>query len=377
MKVALDTQMMLWPPNGIQRYTEHLVRLLPRVAPEIQFVFTLGPGGRGQPYHFPSVGAKALFKLTELAWEQTELPRMLRREGVDLYHSPRNFGLPLRAHCALVVTIHDLIHPLMGRAYFSRSRRAYYLARSRAVAHAADAVITDSEASRRDIVSHLKVPPEKVRVVCLAADLPTGRVEPERLDGVLRQHGLRQGFVLTMGGTEPRKNMERVIAAYLALRRAGAMERQLVIIGKPWPGRPWPNVLDGDRWETAGIHRLGFVPDEDLTHLYRAASCFVFPSLGEGFGLPVLEAMACGTPVITSNISSLPEVAGDAALLVDPYAVEAIARAIVSVITSPNLAAELAAKGCRQASRFSWEKVARETVAVYEEVYRQRQRTRR
>jgi len=377
VKVALDTQVILGPPTGIKRYTEHLARLLPQVAPHIEFVFTRGRGGRGQPDAFSSATAKVLSRLSDLVWEQTALPRLLKRQGVDLFHSPRNFGLPLRAHCALVVTILDLIPLLMGNQYFSRWHRAYYLARIRAVAHAADGIITISEASRRDIVSHLGTPAEKVRVVYLAADLPAAEVEPQLLDTVLRKHGLRQGFVLTMGGTEPRKNMERVIAAYLALRRAGAMERQLVIIGKPWPGRPWPNVLDGDRWETAGIHRLGFVPDEDLTHLYRAASCFVFPSLGEGFGLPVLEAMACGTPVITSNISSLPEVAGDAALLVDPYAVEAIARAIVSVITSPNLAAELAAKGCRQASRFSWEKVARETVAVYEEVYRQRQRTRR
>jgi glycosyltransferase involved in cell wall biosynthesis len=377
VKVALDTQVMLGPPTGIKRYTEHLARLLPQVAPHIEFVFTRGRGGRGQPDAFSSATAKVLSRLSDLVWEQTALPHLLKRQGVDLFHSPRNFGLPLRARCGRVVTILDLIPLLMGNQYFSRWHRAYYLARIRAVAHAADGIITISEASRRDIVSHLGTPAEKVRVVYLAADLPAAEVEPQLLDTVLRKHGLRQGFVLTMGGTEPRKNVERVIAAYLALRRAGAMDRQLVIVGNPWPGRSWPNAPDGGRWEEAGIHRLGYVPDEDVACLYRAASCFVFPSLMEGFGIPVLEAMVHGTPVITSTVSSLPEVAGDAAVLVDPRDTEAIARAIVSVVESPNLTAELSVKGKRQAACFSWEKMARETAAIYEEVHRQRQRPRR
>jgi glycosyltransferase involved in cell wall biosynthesis len=231
-----------------------------------------------------------------------------------------------------------------------------------------EAVITISEQSRRDITKYLPVEPEKVTVTKLAASRNFLVMPDDEVIPVLKRHQISYPYILYVGSIEPRKNLLRLLEAYRQLRLWSTKWR-LVIIGARnyWKSSPVMDHVAEFGLEQC-VRFTGYVPDEDLPALYNGADLFVFPSLYEGFGLPVLEAMACGTPVVTSNSSSLPEVAGDAALLVDPYDVEAIAAAMVRVLADPDLAEALRQKGLRRAGEFTWERTARETIAVYEQV---------
>jgi glycosyltransferase involved in cell wall biosynthesis len=286
--------------------------------------------------------------------------------GVDVFHcsdvllyKPRNVPA--------VITVHDLstlLFPeLHVRDTIEMHERKMHFVRTQA-----DLVIAVSENTRRDVVEHLGVPPERVHVVYEAADDQFQPIEnPEAITAVTRRYGLNPGgYVLTVGTLEPRKNQIRLVEAFHLLSQWGMTQGlKLVLAG----GKGWLYENLFQRVEELGLTEnvvfTGVVPDEDLPALMNGALLFVYPSLYEGFGLPVLEAMACGVPVITSNVSSLPEVAGDAALLVDPYDVEGLAEAMRSLIESEEIRADLRKKGLVQAARFSWERAARETVRVY------------
>ncbi len=231
----------------------------------------------------------------------------------------------------------------------------------------AAAVVTDSEFSKRDIVQHYNVSPDKVVVALLAADPAFRPVhDASRLAEVRLRYSTGEHFILCVGALRPNENLERLIEAYRRLRAADATRHRLVLAGAP---ASW---LQDEMFATvraAGYHEdlvfTGHVPQDDLVSLYNAADLFVHPSLLEGFGLPPLEAMACGTPVIVSNASSLPEVVGGAALMIDPLDVEALARTIRTVLDDPNLQARLSAAGLERAATFSWESTARTVLQVY------------
>jgi glycosyltransferase involved in cell wall biosynthesis len=230
-----------------------------------------------------------------------------------------------------------------------------------------DGIITVSYQSKRDIVRHLPVRSEKVTVVPNAANARYCPLPVEEVRSVLTRFSIDLPYILYVGSTSARKNVLRLVEAYALLRR-WSLRWTLVIAGgghgKHGRVREAVERLD----LSDNVHFIGYVGEAELPALYNGADLFIFPSLYEGFGLPVLEAMACGTPVVTSNVSSLPEVAGDAALLVDPYNVGEIAEAMRRVLQGPTLAEELRAKGLERAKQFTWEQTARQTLSVYAKV---------
>ena len=291
--------------------------------------------------------------------------------GVDIVHSTTYCAPRFRSRRRrLVVTIYDLTfvtHP----EYHLPANVEHCLEGTRLAIERADMLIAISESARRDLIERMHAPAERIVVTPLAADPALARVtDPAVLDRVRRRYRLPERFVLFLGAMEPRKNLLRLIEAWATLKPAVRRETSLVVAG----AQGWLNDSVRSRVETLGlgdrVHLAGYVEGEDLAALYSLATVFAYPSLWEGFGLPVLEAMACGTPVLTSDVSSLPEVAGDAAVLVPPTDVEAIADGLFRLLEDAALRADLAERGRRRAARFSWERCARETLAVYNSVVR-------
>lgn len=295
----------------------------------------------------------------------------LRRAGVRLYHATEPNGLVLLPGVATVATLYDLIPLRHPEAHFPPRRLDQRLgyARYLRLLQRADRLIAISEATKRDAVERLRIAPERIAVTPLAVDerrfAPRA---PEEIARVVERHGLRRPYFLHVGAATFHKNTANVLRAFDRLRRAGD-EHTLYVAGK-WTPRAlaaveadYPGLISGGH-----LRVLGFVPDDDLPALYGGATALVYPSLIEGFGLPVLEAMRCATPVLTSNTSSLPEVGGDAALYVDPHDADAIAAALTRLAGEPALRSDLIARGLQRARLFSWRRTAEATLRVYEEL---------
>jgi glycosyltransferase involved in cell wall biosynthesis len=369
MKIAIDVRK--WRDYGIGTYVRNLVRHLARLDHETTyFLFCLRSDEatlRDLAENFvPVIDDSAGYGLRE-HWS---IPRLVRRLGADLLHTP-HYVLPLLARRPAVVTVHDCIH-LRFPEYLPRGPALRYARVMMSAALRRSALVfTVSEASRRDILHfYPRTDPEQILVVHNAVDaaLLVAPDEAER-ERVRERYQIRGRFVLYAGNVKPHKNVDRLVHAFARLRqRPGLEDVKLLIIGQD------ENRYAGLRRtvEEAGVRQdvrfFGFVPDATLATLYRLASVFAFPSLYEGFGLPPLEAMACGTPVVTSRLSSLPEVVGDAALLVDPYSVEEIEAALARVLADDALRADLAARGLERARCFSWERSARAIHGAYMKV---------
>jgi glycosyltransferase involved in cell wall biosynthesis len=367
LRIAIDARKLR--DYGVGTYIRNLLRHLSRLDHSTEYVVLcrkadtehvgqLGENFRAVPETSPGYSIR----------EQITVPLDLRRERVDLFHSP-HYVLPPLTPCKSVVTIHDCIHLrfpqyLPNRLGYAYARGALWIA-----THRSSRIVTVSEASKRDILEYFRVPPEKIDVIYNGIDERFGEPPPE--DDVARvreRYQLDDPFVLYAGNIKPHKNLERLIEAFHTLRRSGFDQIKLLIIGD-----------EISKYATLrhAVHRhklhkhvrfFGFVPDSTLAILYRLAGVFVFPSLYEGFGLPPLEAMASGTPVITSNVSSLPEVVADAALLIDPYEPDSIADAIRRVLTDERLREDLRQRGLERARHFSWDRSIRRVREIYDEV---------
>lgn len=251
----------------------------------------------------------------------------------------------------LIVTVHD-ISPVLFPNFHPVRRVMYFQHILPRLLRQADRIICDSESTKEDVIEHYNIQ-RNLRVVHLGVK---ESFKPTKDKEVLAKYNLPKGYILFVGTLEPRKNLNRLMRAFDML----SCQERLVLVGmKGWGNHKFPD----------NVIRLNYVAKEDLPAIYSHAKLFVYPSLYEGFGLPVLEAMACGCPVITSNVSSLPEVAGDAALLVDPYNAEGIAESIRKILIDKKLQKDLREKGMDRAKEFSWNKCAEETQKVYEEVY--------
>jgi glycosyltransferase involved in cell wall biosynthesis len=302
--------------------------------------------------------------------EQITIPRDLRRERADLFHAP-HYVLPPLTPCKSVVTIHDCIHLRFPQYLPNRLGYAYARSFLWTATHRSDRVITVSEASKRDILEYFNVPAEKIDVIYNGIDERFGNPPPEEdVNRVRERYQLHGPFVLYAGNIKPHKNLGRLIEAFHVLRASGPEfdSVKLVIIG---------DEIAKYAALRHAVHRyklhkhvrfFGFVPGSTLAILYRLAAVFVFPSLYEGFGLPPLEAMASGTPVITSNVSSLPEVVGDAAVLIDPLRPDAIADALRRVLSDSGLRDDLRQRGLTRARHFSWERSVHRVREIYGEV---------
>ena len=357
LKIAIDVRK--WSDYGIGTYVRNLVRHLARLDRETTYFLFCDAADaatlRDLAQNFvPVVDDSAAYGIKE----HFSIPFKLKRLGADLLHSP-HYVRPLLCPTASVVTVHDCIHLLFPQYLPSRLHCSYaHFMLGQAVRKSAR-VFTVSEASRADILRfYPDADPERIQVVPNAIDpaiLETP--SPEEMARVDERYQLRGRFVLYAGNIKPHKNLDRLIAAFGQMKQRPAHEDvKLLIIGE-----------DVARYgslrrsmEAAGVRQdvrfFGFVPERTLAALYRRASVFAFPSLYEGFGLPPLEAMACGTPVVTSRISSLPEVTGGAALLVDPYSVDDIADGLERVLGDQTFADELRRKGRLRAASFSWER---------------------
>jgi glycosyltransferase involved in cell wall biosynthesis len=295
------------------------------------------------------------------------IPRGLRAQRIDIFHGLDHIGVPLFAKVGCyVATIHDMI-PLLWPQWVTRKHRIVVTAAYHRLRRQADVVIAPSEATKADIVRHLQINPQRIAVIPWGCD---ERFQPggdrERFAAVQERYRLPARYLLFVGTLEPRKNLTTLLRAYAMLRAEGYSEDlKLVVAGRTgWLYADIFNMVKTLALDEEVIF-TGFVDDEDLPDLYRGAHLFVFPSLYEGFGLPILEAMASGVPVITSNTASMPEVAGDAAMLVDPHAAKAIAEGIARVLTEDRLRETLTQKGLARARGFTWDTTARKTLELY------------
>lgn len=381
MKIGIDSR-LLHNPTGIGRYTRSLFYEYTHrhsFDPDTFILFSDRPMFTDQQLECEENSLKNSKTVIapcqrRILWTNWSLPPLLRQHKIDVYHGVCNFELPLRKVCRYVVTIHDLV-PLFFPELVPKKHLLFFRVFMKRVAHTADAVITDSEHSKHDIIQHLKIPEDNIRVIYLGYNQHYQRVQDQRLIAdVLAYYGIRQPYLLFVGIIEPKKNLERLVQAYTLLQKDAIITKdtQLVIAGgEGWfSERLYRKVQESEL--TQQIVFPGFIPDEHLPALYSGAALFVFPSIYEGFGLPVLEAMSCGVPVVTSNVSSLPEIAGEAGFLVDPRQPETIARGIAAVLSDLQLQEQMQAKGYRQAQKFSWQRTAEETYRVYQEVYENR-----
>jgi glycosyltransferase involved in cell wall biosynthesis len=287
---------------------------------------------------------------------------------VDIVHCINAEPIYLKPKNAkLINTIYDIIPYLFPETYtFSTSFRFKCILPI--TLKISDKIIVISHHTKKDIIKHFKIPEDKIKVIHLAANENYKPLKENEINKVRKKYNLNYPFILYVGGLEPKKNIPTLLKALYKLKKQG-IEHKLVITGE----KRWKYKSIFETMEKLNLQRdvifTGYVPDEDLPALYNAADLFVYPSLYEGFGLPPLEAMQCGTPVITSNTSSLPEVVGDAGIMVNPYDVDELANEMYEVLTNDGLRDELSKKGLERAKLFSWKKCAEETLKVYEEVY--------
>jgi glycosyltransferase involved in cell wall biosynthesis len=305
--------------------------------------------------------------LARLWREHVLLPLACRRERVDLLHCPKS-AIPFYSPCPVVVTLHDLI-PLKHPETEKFAARLYWRLQIPIAARRSAFIITDSEHARQEIMTDFQVPPEKIRAIMLGFD--PGMLQPrDPASGaaIREKYGLPAGYILYVGTIQPRKNLDTLIEAYNMLKSERGIDCKLVIVGRK--GWLYDTLFAriGELGLSNDVIFTGFVPDEELPFIYDGARVFAYLSLFEGFGLPPLEAMACGVPVVTSNTTSLPEVVADAGIAVPPTAVAEVAEALVSVLGSEDTAAAMREKGLARALSFSWESAARETVAIYRAV---------
>jgi glycosyltransferase involved in cell wall biosynthesis len=367
--IGIDARAALGQPTGVGRYVRNLVRHLLRIDPEDRFLlFADRPGGERLGGAAPNVAARVLrlpFAANAFTWLQLRLPPSLWRRPVDLFHYPF-YTLPLWHPGPSVVTIHDVTferHP----EWFSRRSHLATRRFARFAARHAQAILTVSETSRCDLVDCYGVDPARIAVVYPAVEEGWDEAPAPSGEEVARRLGLEGPFLLHVGSIHTRRNVP------LLLRAAARMRRRGDRIGVVLAGRveyPYPDVsamIRDSGMGGAAVH-VGYVPEADLRALYRAARVVALPSLYEGFGLPGIEAMACGTPVVAARASCFPEVLGDAALLVDPHDEGGWAEALARAAAAGPERDEMVSRGRAHAARYSWDRAARETLGVYRRV---------
>jgi glycosyltransferase involved in cell wall biosynthesis len=383
MKIAFNAQILTEPRGGTVRYIYNLLDALGQIDTSNEYHLLSSRALRQRPeippnlrWQIAPVGELASRRagLEKFIWEQRAFPRAARTLQADLMHVPY-FNSPIRTYgIPSVVTILDVIPQHFPEYRATLSEKAFADLAVRA-AHRAAAVITISNFCKQDIIDTLGIPADRIFITHLAADPRLRPASCEAQRKLRERLGLLGPVILNVGGIDIRKNTAGLIEAFAEVyRQLGDPELRLFIVANP--AQPGSTPIFPD-WRPL-TERLGIadkilcmsLDEADLATLYSAADCFAFTSLYEGFGLTPLEAMACGAPVICSDKTSLPEVVGDAALVVDPLDIPALTTAILRVLTSPETAQELRTRGFARARRFTWEQVARQTLDVYEETFK-------
>lgn len=369
LHIAIDAHSIGTGLGGNETYASNLIEALADLDTKNRYTLYVTKRDAFERYagRWPHVTLRRTLPHTPLVRIPLTLTAELRRRPVDILHV--QYTAPPYAPCAVVAMIHDLSFEHLPETFKRRSWMQMRLT-VRPTARAAAHVLTDSDYSREDILRTYGLPPERVTATPLAASPIFKPVEDAaKVKRTLDKYGIEGEYLLAVGSIQPRKNIPRLINAYASLfARSHGPTPKLVIAGKP----AW---LYDETLRTAGgsdardhIIFTGYVPEAELPSLYTGALCFVYPSYFEGFGIPPLEAMRCGTPVITSNGTCFPEVVGDAGLMVDTLNERAIADAILRILAEPWLRAELREKGLKHALKYDWRETARLTLGIYEQV---------
>jgi glycosyltransferase involved in cell wall biosynthesis len=371
MTIYVDVSSAVHAKAGIGRYAESLARALVSCRPGRFALFYNRERGTQPPAGLESVPARTVragYKPWRMAVWLGHLAGVGFNRlvpGVELFHATEHL-LPPFPGVPTVLTVHDMIFKLFPE--HQKKLNFWYLnATMPLYCRRADAIITVSASSKRDMVAHYGLDPARIAVIHEAADPSFVPAPAEAVAAVRSRYGLPDRFLLHVGTIEPRKNLTRLVEALQALRAEGLAIPLVVVGAKGWLYDDFFRRL-ADLDVRDSVQFPGYVPFQDLVPLYGAATLAVMPSVYEGAGLPVVEAMASGTPVVCSHASSLPEMGGDAARYFDPYDVAAIAQAIRTVWTDADLRAEMRSRGLEQAARFSWKRAAQETLAIYDKL---------
>lgn len=381
MRIGIDARFLTHPQKGgFKTYTENLISALACLDESNQYILYLDryPDKDTKLPGQPNFTCKLLSQvpIIGMPWrEQVKLSMQTVRDKLDLLHSPC-LTAPLISACPLVVTIHDMIWLFPKRYRQSNAvslqwklMEWYNMLVPHYTSRRAAAIITVSQYSKESIIKYLDIDPNRVFVTYEAVNSFFRPVrDADQVQALRQKHGLHSKFILAIGSADPRKNMETLVSAYALLPESLQKEYHLVIV---WTAPSLAPAIS-QQIESLGIrncvHFLNKISNEDLVLLYNEASLFVFPSLYEGFGLPMLEAMACGVPVLAANTSSIPEIASDAARLFEAMDSQGLSSAIANILSDEDLKSKMIHKGFRRNSLFSWEKCALETIEVYKRV---------
>ena len=370
MRIAIDAHSVGAKLAGNESYATNLIEALAQVdsVNEYTLYVTTAEARARFSQRWPNFRVQTTLPHTPLIRIPLTLAAELRKRPVDVLHV--QFTAPPFSPCPVVVSVHDLSFEHLPQTFNRRSRTQLRLTVRHSVKKAAR-ILTLSEHTRRDMIETYGTSPERITAIPLAAPSYFGRVREEReLQRVRHIYGIEGDYILCVSSIQPRKNLSRLVRAYESLRnkRGPGKLPKLVLVGKcAWLYDETLRSIEEGRMKDS-IILTGYVPQSDLPALYSGSICFVYPSYFEGFGLPPLEAMKCGTPVIAGNRTSLPEVVGDAGILVDPFDVNAIAAAIERLVDDPDLRQQLSVKGVARSRLFDWNETARRTLNVYEQV---------
>jgi glycosyltransferase involved in cell wall biosynthesis len=366
MKIGIEAERANLPnPTGVERYAAELIKNFARMDSRNEYVLYFRTKPQQWFYELPKNFSIKVMPFPKF-WTQIRISWEMLIHPVDLLFIPAS-ALPFWHPKKSIATVHDVAWRIYPGAFTKIMRRYLEWSTKLAIKSAAK-VITVSEATKKDLEKFYGVPAEKVAVTYLGMNSTDYRpMTYEQVQPVLDKHGLvYQKYILFVGTMQPRKNIVRLVEAFEKLRKENRIEEKLAIFGgKGWL---WEPILE--KIETAGkdgsIKYFSYAPQEDLPYLYAGAKLLTLPALYEGFGLPPLEAMASGTPVVVSNISSLPEVVGDAGKLIEPTSVDSIAAGLLDVLTNPELRESMVKKGIEQSKKFTWENTAKETLNIFE-----------
>jgi len=356
MRVAIDSRALA--KTGMRNYSDKLLALLPQVSPNVETIaYVDNLKVNRENFHNKYVN---LFR--RIVGDQVSLPSWAKEKNIDIFHNPRNMGIPFSHSFKVVTTIHDVIPRVFPQYYLSNKlEQLYYATMLRMVINRSDSLITISEFSKRELLKYYQVPEDKITVIPQACSEAMRVIEPSAVQAALQKYNITRPYIMTIGGSEYRKNVKTVIEAYLGEL---GKDYALVVVGGAWRN------LDL-RKDYANCKSLKFVQgisDEDLIALYNGAEAFIFASFYEGFGLPLLEAMRCGTPVIAARASCLPEVSGDAAKYFSPLDSEELRHVLQEVLGDRELQQAMIKKGFARQQLYSWEKTAAATYEVYKKV---------
>jgi len=378
MRIGIDVRLMTSDMTGIGKFLNGILGSLLEIDKFNQYIFYYCDGSVGDKFknneNIKLRKIKLVFKkrfehsLTKVLWEQVQFPFVASHDHLDILFSPY-FDFPLIYNKKFIVTIHDISILLFPKNHSVRFR-IYYYNLLKYIAKKATKIITVSNNSKKDICNYLDVPEEKIEVIYGAVEENCFSKNSDKSNQkILKKYGIKNKFILYSGGMGARKNLKVLVKAFAEIQKNAKEKYDLVLTGEK-------NIITNqlsNLTKELGIRKnvifTGYILEKDLSSLYHSAELMVYPSLYEGFGFPLLEAMICGTPIICSNSSSLPEVVGDAALLVDTQDYIQLSNAIIEVLNNETLKIELLRKGIVRVKKFSWKKSAKKLLSVLEEVY--------